>query len=345
MIRNEIYLQTLRSLSKSPRRELGGLNSLGNMVVSSAIVDYKMGVENYFAIDAAVAMEAYDGTLCELDMLNPETFSTFEGWKKYDPRLWPTEWYQLFDSGDGRHNLTWRDRFGAIPNMYNFYSSGEEVLENPPALPLGSSPPIHLSGENAWVAQEMMKGASLFNLFRLLSHNPFFTIVNASPQGGWGLNTFWYKPVDSGHAGGQLVTRPRTPGQATPGDLSDDALRIQPFFHNFRDSRLTDPQLGSDLARDPGVRAEVLGAGIPALSHATGANYMDKFHPLNSPDRNFNISASDQGPGFETGWPAKRKNGDWGTRWLHSDLKAIAYPYNHKLHEKLVDLGGLNNEN
>jgi hypothetical protein len=109
-------------------------HSLGNMVVSSAIVDSGMSVEKYFAIDAAVAMEAYDGSIKDLGMVNPNAGYPFQGWPNYDQRLWSTEWYQLFDSVDGRSGLTWRDRFDAIPNLYNFYSSGEEVLENPPVI-------------------------------------------------------------------------------------------------------------------------------------------------------------------------------------------------------------------
>jgi len=36
-------------------------HSLGNIVVSSAIQDFGMNIDAYFAIDAAVATEAYDG--------------------------------------------------------------------------------------------------------------------------------------------------------------------------------------------------------------------------------------------------------------------------------------------
>ena len=72
-------------------------HSLGNMVVSSAIVDSGMDVEKYFAIDAAVAMEAYDGTICDFGMVNPNSGGAFQGWPNYAQRLWSTEWYQLFD--------------------------------------------------------------------------------------------------------------------------------------------------------------------------------------------------------------------------------------------------------
>jgi len=39
------------------------------------------------------------------------------------------------------------------------------------------------------------------------------------------------------------------------------------------------------------------------------------------------------------GW--LNRGDDYGTRWLHNDLKNVAYLYNYSLFEKLVDVGGL----
>ena len=304
-------------------------HSLGNMVVSSAIVDNGLNVEKYFAIDAAVAMEAYDGSVKDLGMVNPNAGSTFTGWPNYDQRLWSTEWYQLFDSSDGRSGLTWRNRFGVIPNLYNFYSSGEEVLENPTYQTL---PP--LGKEWIWVSQEMRKGTGLFDILDVLH------LVNSDPEAGWALNTHWFVHPDPAHpAFGQA----RSPTQATITDISDDALRADPFCRVFNDSNLTGSQ-GSSEAANPQVRAVLLGVGLPALSHATGANFVEKFGPQNV--KNFDMSAhgsvGSQNPGFETGWPASRPlDANLNPRWLHSDLKDVAYPFNHKLHDKLVELGGL----
>ena len=299
-------------------------HSLGNMVVSSAIVDSGMSVEKYFAIDAAVAMEAYDGSIKDLGMVNPNAFNTFQGWPNYDQRLWSTEWYQLFDSSDGRSGLTWRNRFGVIPNLYSFYSSGEEVLENPPSyqqLPT-------LGSEWIWVTQEMRKGTGLFDLLGAL------WLVDSHPEAGWALNTDWYVLPSGAPPGGNK--QPRYPWQATTNDISDDALRGDPFFRAFNDSNLTGSQ-GSSEAANIQVRAEALGVGLPALSHATGANEVE----LLGTGHNFDLNSTDPDSGFQTSWPASRAS-TWGTRWLHSDLKNVAYPFNHKLHDKLVELGGLN---
>jgi len=275
-------------------------HSLGNMVVSSAIVDCSMSVETYFAIDAAVAMEAYDGSIEDLGMVNPNAFSTFQGWPNYDQRLWSTEWYQLFSpangfANDGRYGLTWRDRFDAIPNLYNFYSTGEEVLENPAQpqqLPT-------LGKEWIWVTQEMRKGTGLLVVLNL------FRLVDSGPEAGWALNTDWYVLPTGAPSGGNK--QPRYPWQATTNDISDDALRADPFFQAFSDSNLTGPQ-GSSEATNIQVRADVLGRGIPALSLATGANSVSVFTD-DGGDRNIPLM------NFETGWPSERIAGQYGTRW------------------------------
>ena len=301
-------------------------HSLGNMVVSSAIVDCGMNVEKYCAIDAAVAMEAYDGSIKDLGMVNPDVGAgvTFQGWPNYDQRLWSTEWYQLFDASDGRSGLTWRDRFGVIPNLYNFYSSGEEVLENPPGYQQLPS----LGKEWIWVTQEMRKGTGLFDLLGTL------WLVDSHPEAGWALNNDWYILPSGAPPGGN--TEARYPWQATTNDISDDALRADPFCRTFNDSNLTGAG-GSAEATNIQVRAEMLGVGFPALSHAVGANSVGVF----GTDHNFDLNSADPDNGFQTGWPASRAS-TYETRWLHSDLKDIAYPFNHKLHDKLVQLGGLN---
>ena len=99
-------------------------HSLGNMVVLSALSDWNTPVDKYFMLDAAVAIEAIQGNATQsTNMIHPE-------WNPYTNRVWASEWHNLFPTNDYRNALTWRDRFQNLPlaNMYNFYSSGEEVL-------------------------------------------------------------------------------------------------------------------------------------------------------------------------------------------------------------------------
>jgi hypothetical protein len=108
-------------------------HSLGNIVVSSSISDWEMNVSNYFMIDAAVASEAFDTTTITSsqnnNMIHPD-------WMDYPGRVRASEWYKLFPSEDPRSRLTWRGRLGnSGAFVFNFYSSGEEVLaEHPNSL-------------------------------------------------------------------------------------------------------------------------------------------------------------------------------------------------------------------
>ena len=100
-------------------------------------------------LDAAVAAEAYNSALQYPDEMCPYD------WMPYSHRTWASEWHKLweFDPADERKKLTWKNRFGDIPNAVNYYSSGEDVLQNRPA----NSP--HNSGVGgAWTYQELVKG-------------------------------------------------------------------------------------------------------------------------------------------------------------------------------------------
>ena len=195
-------------------------HSLGNMVVSSAIADHDLEVENYFMIDAAVAMEAYESA--STDLMKPDS------WDGYLPRLWPTHWHELFDPAtDGRSGLTWRQRFGAFPNAYNFYSSGENVLKNG----TGQEPTVfEILGQRAWVKQEMSKGRSDL-AGGGLTH---------AAQGGWVFNHdadptspyAHYNPIN-GHY---------TPySQAEANAIPSEQLKLVPFFKAFNNVDITDP--------------------------------------------------------------------------------------------------------
>jgi hypothetical protein len=300
-------------------------HSLGNMVVSSAIKDFSLNVKSYFALDAAMATEAYDGDNSFTDMVNPDTFGMFQGWMNYDRCLWASDWHNLFSSSDGRVGLTWTNRFGIIANFYNFYSSGEDVLHNTD----GSYPSplsVYSTHERAWVCQEMSKGDALTSL------------TSSGSQAGWQLNTYWYIPSDPAHPGSNQ--RARYPWETILSDHTDSShintndLPANPFFEVFNDSQVMDASAGSAEAAKFDVRADILAGGIPALSHATGANSVGVFHPPNSPDRNIDMMQT-----LETGWPQVRLNdSSLNTRWLHSDFEEVAYPFVHKLYEQIINL-------
>lgn len=226
--------------------------------------------------------------------------------------------------------MTWKGRFGLIPNLYNFYSSGEEVLENPePYLPVGQLPSLLNPSRWAWINNEYRKGTWLISL------------VTHHDQGGWATNPNLYEPDFPGQQ--NAIWKPLPPNEANVR-WNNEELQQEPFFRRFLDARLFNPQLGNAAALEIKTRGEVLGAGIPATSYAVARNEVGAFNPPNAPSQNFDMSSGDPQTGLQTGWPDERLSDTAYARdrWFHSDLRVIAYPFNNKLYKKIVNLGGLN---
>lgn len=236
-------------------------HSMGNVVISSAIKDHNMNVSKYFMLNAAVALEAYDTSALSVNAMRPNA------WANIEQRLWSTKWYDLFPSGDGRRGLTWLNRFGSTSNAINYYSSGEEVLNNnnnPGVVPA-------LGPERAWVYQEMTKGVT-----SIVSD---LTLVQV--QGGWGVDTTWYQQF-----------------QTDTSYITNDIAKVTPFFTRFAEAQIMNPANGSSKAAEYVVRANALGGAIPALSFAAGRNTVPVFL-----DRNVNVNDLQDGwPRTNTRW-------------------------------------------
>jgi hypothetical protein len=107
--------------------------------------------------------------------------------------------------------------------------------------------------------------------------------------------------------------------------LTDDQLRANSFFKLFFDYTLYSQTQGSTEAANSNVREHVLADGIPALLNAAGG-----------PDGG-GLSGPHDMSGDETGWPTIRVNNPTlTTRWLHSDIKNIAYPFNHTVFDSIA---------
>jgi len=300
-------------------------HSLGNMVSAEAIAHHAADVERFFMLNAAVAMESLDGTVKAVgadgspgDMDHPE-------WDGYDERLFCSEWYTLFAPNDKRSDLTWRDYFGSVLEVvYNFYSPGEEVLAAHPHHLVPSFTEVgFISGEYSWAMQEKLKGRNQ---------------LGGSILGGWGFNDDppdgWYKPTGDVLPGGQPAAfRRYTPAETEAEILMDTSvLKTKPFFKTGGPAiaDLYTDTGGSQFAEENFTTLMV--AFASARSFALGANEL----PVLVLGKNINMEAL-RGTGFE--WPEERLE-EWGTRWLHSDLKNVAYIYTHKLFDELVYRGG-----
>ena len=284
-------------------------HSLGNMVVSSTIVDHGLNPQNYFMLDAAVAMESYDSSEQQPSLMMPPD------WGGYTNRLWASEWYHLFDPTDGRRKLTWKNRFGGLVNTINYYSAGEDILDNNEPYMAPTFP--DLSGNKAWVYGEMVKGC-----WQLAA------LPTVEMHGGWGFNdstaTGYGTNVWNGSGWDWRLL-----SFAAAAALPDVTIRTNSFFRHFYDDNLYKPA-GSALATNLNIRAKILGGGVPATSWALGRNKIDSWGAL----RNVDMTLLKR-PG-SSNWPAGRPN----SRWLHGDFKVVAYPFIYPLFDDLVEKGG-----
>ncbi len=308
----------LGSLTNGPT--VVAAHSLGNMVALSALSDCNARMDKYFMIDAAVPLEAIDGDSAPVNanMIHPDR-------NNYVTGLYASEWFRLFESGDARNQLTWSNRLANLPitNIYNFYSSGEEVLREdpngaPPTDLLSSIPQQIVSylqgaaGRYAWAWQEKDKGRCPGNGFVGSNH------------GGWGFNptydtNFWYQDG--------YVTNHMALDQAAA--LLPEQLRTNAFFNtNAPDTAL----FGLNGAQHAEAsRNRILADAIPAITLPVGANFVSRL----GAGRNSNMPDE-----FRNGWPAERTSTE-ELRWHHSDFRQVAYTFVFRLYDEIVNDGNL----
>lgn len=290
------------SVEGLPGQKYVAAHSLGNMVVSSAIVDHGLNPARYFMIDAAVAMEAYVPTY-----QYPQEIA-ISPWLTYTNRVWASEWYRLFGATDGRNGLTWRDRFGDISQAINYYSSGEDVLDNNAS---GGSVSLFDAPQYAWVFQEQIKGGVLPAI-----------LVGVDSHGGWKFNNDYSAGVYDPSNGVNVTATTPAEAAAVPPYL----LRTDSFFKRFYDDNLYGTS-GGTLATDDDVRVKILAEAIPSTSRAAGRNELAGF--------GVGLNGNEDMMNMKTGWPRTDDS------WLHSDFKNVGFPYVHLFYEDVVSKGGL----
>jgi hypothetical protein len=278
-----------------------------------------LSLNSYFPFDAAVPIEAYDASA-----LNAGDMRHID-WQNYNTRLRATEWHQLFDTSDGRRKLSWRGRFGAVGSAHNFYSTGEEVLNNTSNGNHNSNLGLVIQNqaEWAWITQELSKGADTIAAGLTWDSNA-----------GWGFNSQWDNAITVMTPEGPVTTYiRRTPAETDT--ITDEELKTKPFFRRFQDTRLMDANQGSAAANEYSTRAKTLAESIPSLSFAQGRNPVSLFGQT----RNYDLMTLKNSDGA---WPQSRLSDVKKTnRWLHGDAKDVAYRFNYLLYRKWVELGGL----
>jgi hypothetical protein len=309
-------------------------HSLGNMVLSSAIQEGGASPSNSFMIDSAVALECFNGG-------SPtETAMTYSDWNSYETRVWASEWYSnpSFGTGDGRKQLTWRDRFSGVGGgVYNFYSSSEDVLrklDGDPNLGTVYFETARYGGRYAWASQEKLKGRRVTD--------PILGLYVGSTYGGWGFTSSYDDSTPP------APPHPHTPTANEAAGMSNQSLVTMPVFdpgyslnyttkvpHSGAPSwiaSLTESANGSATAY--ANRPQLLAEMFPARTLPAGANLVQSFGAT----ANFNMPA--QFITDLTAWPNSASYN--GVReWRHSDAREVAYTYFYKLFDKFKQLGEL----
>jgi hypothetical protein len=299
-------------------------HSLGNMLTLSAISDWNAPISQYFMMDAAVPIEAIDSTATTSMMV----YST---WTDYSNRLFAANWYQLFPTNDARSRLNWNNRLGNLRSVdvYNFYSSGEEVLRTttndpPPEVldKVATQAAYHFwdgypFGSFTWYWQEKGKGTCDQDWFLGSSH------------GGWRFSDYYFGvPVVSANSTAY------TPNSMLPEHPFFDFSRAALVGPPSPDLALTNAATGSAYAA--ANRNRILADAIPAMSLVAGANPVPRLAPFGQPNKNFNMNTAQ----FQNGW-SQGRTGNEANLWHHSDFVQMAYPFTYKLFNQFVTTGNL----
>lgn len=295
-------------------------HSLGNMVVSQAIEYGGLKVHNYFMINAATPIEAYDpGQTRGEDGWLMEKFMTEKSWQEFRAhrsRLFASDWWRLFAAGDHRRKLSWHGRFAdKVPLVAtNFYSTGEDVVANPDKVfTVGNHLLARLKEFNfqkhSWVAQEISKGSDVMGTVLRDTHAGWHFNENCEQWKSIRKQANWEQRID------ELV--------------STALVKQHPFYEPFAEIKLYDPAVGSAVAADKNLQYRLLATAIPAQSYAVAANAVEALRKARRP----NIDMMDLKTDGQ--WP----RGDG--LWLHGDFRAVALCYVHTMYAKMIELGQL----
>ena len=280
-------------------------HSLGTVVAAAALQDYGGHADKLMMFNSAIPSEAFDPSLFNVSTNN---HLVHDDWVEYTNVCWTARWHELFPQGDARHSLTWRGRFSSLtPICENFYSSGNEVLElyedaHNPAWYNGFSPSGNWGERYSWHKQEIWKGRKSLVAF-----------MGPSDWSGWGFKRNIPLINAWSAAEANAVTDP----------------------HVFATNTVFDPTPAS-ITNASATRLETdmhLALGIPALSPATGRTQFD----INV------MSCTDMDATYRTAnWPDQGRHIELREKWLHSDIKDIAFLFEYELFEDIVNIGGLN---
>jgi hypothetical protein len=285
-------------------------------------------------LDAAVASEAYRPEL-QADSMEVLDKYVHSDWDGYNERSWASNWYTWFtnDVADARGKIGWAGHFAPLLNkdgleVYNFYSTGDEVFEE------ASEVPGLVSGVFHWPTFSL--SWPFINIDLTLDAYPWqkqevFKGVNAagSLSAGWGFHC-WSTNINS-----ETVWMKHSAADANAmvadGSIVTNAVFDRGVSAMFK-TAMTDFEV-----------ADILAFHIPAVSSPAG-----KVAALNGEETNFDLNGRENPNGWGRNVDKISNSDDVTTNestveypWLHSDIKNMAYFYIYPAFNQILEKGNL----
>lgn len=292
-------------IGQVPGRKVVIAHSLGTMVVAAAIQDYGLQVDKFIMLNSAIPSEAFEPSLADY---SPSNHLVHADWTGYPSQCWAARWHEFFaaDPNDARGKLTWKGRFAGVKSVaVNLYSSGDEVLE------------IYTNDQNpAW-----------YN--------------GISPSGNWGDRYSWHKQeIWKGRKSllGFVGTTDwsgwgfKTSMLGMANAWSESEVNAVTDYSVFQTNTVFNvyPASMTNMVNPRLVIDAHLAQGIPALSPPTGRTDLTSF----------GVPSFDMNTMKAPNWP-RTVDHPQGDGFLHSDIKNVAYFFNHAVFAKIVEIGGL----
>ena len=298
-------------------------HSLGNMVAAEALRQ-GLAVGKYFMFNAAVASEAIDGTL-QAASESDDGYLKYvpSDWHGYTNMCWAANWHRWFqgDATDSRGNMGWPDYFSdALTNaetVCNYYSSGDLVFmeaEAPPGLTSGLFHWTTLSWTWPFISLNITE--ELYSWQKQETHKGIDPIAGTL-KGGWGFNC-WYETV-----GGEPVQEYYSAAQANAMAANGSVTNSPIFSHG-----------GTPLNSRSASQDEIwlsLAKYLPAVSAPIGGS-----SPFDDNNVDLDNATNVARP---NGWG--RINEVYGQKWLHSDMKDMAFFFVYPFYIDLATKGDL----
>ena len=250
-------------------------------------------------------------------------------WNGYDSLSWAANWYTWFtnDVNDARGKIGWAGHFAPLLNrqgldVFNFYSSGDEVFKENAEVPGLASGVFHWPTLNLdwpffhpnleldafpWQKQEVFKG------------------VNAagSLSAGWGFHC-WTNNINN------ETVWVRYSAAGANAMVADGSIATNAVFDRGVSAMFSSTISDYD-------KADILAFHIPAISSPAGKVEVIGSHQNIANDFNLNDStyrANDWGRSKPSGYPENEL-----MPWLHSDIKNMAYYYVYPAFTNIVEKG------